>query len=687
MKPLNPPPESGPRDGGRPAYVGNGVIGLRVREVPLIAGMAIVSGFAGDHPDRRIEAAAACPYPLAGDLAIDGVWMSDQPWAIAGLRQTYDIAAGELTSAFDFEALEKAVRVEILTFASRTAPSLVLQRISLTARHALTLNVRALVDTRGVSGSGLDRRTPTPGEAEVACDGALLWESEGGLSRCGIALVTAIDRPNARRCRPADRLGPLMSEYELELGAGETLTLTQMAALIPSVSHARPHEEAVRRAARGSKSGFDTLQQRNRAAWAELWRGRITVRGAERRHQALIDAAAFYLMCSTHPASPAATSIFGLATWHDYHHYYGHVMWDLDAFCVPPLTLLQPGAARAILDFRSDGMEAATRTAKLSARDGLQFPWEVGPFTRDEAAPGDGAAAAHEDHVSLHVARAFSLYADVTGDEAFLRDRAWPILKGVSDWVVSRLTRTERGFELLRANGPAEVPDPPDNDAFTLMAAGEVLRRAIRSGERLGLPVAQVWRDVEAGLYLPRRSDGVIATHDGFRLDEPKGATPSVLAGLFPYDHPLSEPERRRTLDFYLEHWREYVGSPMLPALYPVWASRIGDRALALKLFEEGYAAYDSGRFHQCLEYRPDHPDSEVEAGPFFANLGGMLLGLLFGLTGIVPDDGDPAGWPRRPVILPQGWTTIEVERIWIRGRPARLSARHGAPAAEISCL
>ena len=64
-----------------------------------------------------------------------------------------------------------------------------------------------------------------------------------------------------------------------------------------------------------------------------------------------------------------------------------------------------------------------------------------------------------------------------------------------------------------------------------------------------------------------------------------------------------------------------------------------------------------------------------------------MLLGLLFGLTGIVADDGDPAGWTRRPVVLPEGWTSIEVERVWIRGRPARLSARHGAPSAEISFL
>ena len=110
-----------------------------------------------------------------------------------------------------------------------------------------------------------------------------------------------------------------------------------------------------------------------------------------------------------------------------------------------------------------------------------------------------------------------------------------------------------------------------------------------------------------------------------------------------------------------------------------------GDRALALKLFEEGYAAYDNGRFNQCLEYRPDHPDSQVAAGPFFANIGGMLLGLTLGMTGLVIDDGDPQGWARRPIVLPEGWTAIIIERVCVRGKPMRLEARHGADRAELT--
>jgi protein-glucosylgalactosylhydroxylysine glucosidase len=686
--PLSPPEVLGPRDGDLPAYVSNGLLGLRVREQPLQAGMMIVSGFAGEHPERRVEAAAAAPYPLAGDLALNGVWLSDQPSSVSDLRQAYDFANGELTSAFRYAAAGVTAEVTVLTFASRTAPTVVLQAVTVDVDRPCDLALRAAVETSGVRGRVARRRTDTPGEPDPVCDGSLLWEAEGGLSTCGLALVTALEGAGAEpSVRTWDASGPLRTEYRIRVRSDRPVTLRQMAAALPSVVHDRPDEEAVRRVARGRATGFERLRARNRDAWAEIWKGRIVVRGAAPGHQALIDAAVHYLNASTHEASPAATSIFGLATWHDYTYYFGHVMWDIDAFCVPPLLFLQPEAARALLDFRTRGRSAAGAIARLSERRGLQFPWEAAPLSGQEASPGAGDGAAHEDHGSLHTARAFGLYADATGDAAFLDEDAWPVLSGVADWIVSRVTHTARGFEILRATGPAEVPEPPDNDAFTLMAAGQVLRRAIRAAEQTGRAAPDAWRRTAEALYLPVRSDGVIAAHDGFRITEPKGATPSPLAGLFPYDHPASERERRNTLDFYLKHWADYVGAPMFPAFYTTWAAMAGDRDLSLKLFEEGYAAYDAGRFHQCLEYRPDHPDSVTAAGPFFANLGGMLMGLMFGLTGLVVDDGDPAAWPRRPIVLPKGWTSIEIGRVWVRGRPMRLVARHGADRAELTPL
>lgn len=687
-RPINPAPVRGPRNGDLPAYVSNGLVGLRIREIPLLAGMALVSGVAGEHPERRIESAAPVPYPLAGDIAVDGVWLRDQPWAVSDLIQAYDFATGELTSGFTFTAGERRVEIEVLTFASRTAPAVVLQETTIRVDAACDLGLRAIVDFDGLRGRVARRRTDTPGEPEPLGDGSLLWETEGGFSQCGVALATEVLGGEAEReTRPWDAGGPLLTEYRLRATRRGPIRFRQTAALLPSLLHARPDEEAARRLWRSRQEGFDGLRRQNREVWADLWKGRIVLRGAPERHQALVDAAFFYLNSSVHPASPSATSIFGLATWHDYHYYYGHVMWDVDAFCIPPLILLQPDAARAMLGFRTRGLPAARAIAKLTGRDGVQFPWEAAPLTGQEAAPGNGSAAAYEDHGSLHVGRAFSLYGEISGDRNFLNEDAWPALSGLADWIVSRATLTARGVEMRKIMGPAEVPDPPDNDAFTLMATHDLLKRAIRAAEATGRDAPSRWRETLEAIRLPHRADGAIASHDDFRIDEDKGETPSPLAGLFPLDYPATETERRQTLALYLDLWPRYVGAPMLPALYGVWAAMTGDRALARKLFEEGYAAYDHGRFHQCLEYRPDHPDSLVKAGPFFANLGGMLLGLLFGFTGLVADDGEPESWARRPVVLPDGWEAIEVDRLWIRGREARLTARHGSDRAELIFL
>lgn len=683
---IPPPDATGARDGALPAYVSNGLIGLRIREVPLAAGMALVSGLAGEHPERQIEAAANAPYPLAGDISVDGVWLSDQPWAISDLRQTYDFEKGELHSTFGFIAGERKVSAAVQTFASRTAPSIVIQEVRLSVDAPCEVRFRALVDVDGVRGRMLRRLTDTPGEPEPACDGSLLWETTGALGRCGVALLTEGPDQAQRNTLASHPQGSLCTEYRLRMSPDRPARFRQFAAMIPSVLHARPDEEAVRRVARAGKTGFDELRRRNRDAWAQLWKSRIVVEGAAERHQALIDAAFYYLNASVHHASPSSTSIFGLATWHDYHYYYGHVMWDVEAFCLPPLLVMQPEAARALLAFRTRGRAAARTNARLSNRNGLQFPWQAAPTTGQEAAPGAGDAAHHEDHVSLHIARAFSLFADIVGDDSFLKEHAWPVLRGVADWFVSRVERTARGFELPRSMGPAEVPEPPDNDAFTLMAGAEVLGRAQRVAERLGEAAPPAWAEVAADLYLPVRSDGVIAAHDDYNVREAKGATPSPLAGLFPYDFPASDTQRRKTLDFYLKLWPDYVGSPMLPALYCVWAAMAGDRKMALKLFEEGYAAYDQPRFHQCLEYRLDQAEGPA-AGPFFANLGGMLLGLVYGLTGLQVDDGPPESWPRRPIVLPEGWSAVRIERLWVRGRPAQLIARHGAERAELTFL
>jgi hypothetical protein len=187
------------------------------------------------------------------------------------------------------------------------------------------------------------------------------------------------------------------------------------------------------------------------------------------------------------------------------------------------------------------------------------------------------------------------------------------------------------------------------------------------------------------GLVLPVNDDGVILDHDGFTRREEKAATPAALAGIFPLGYPIDERVEQATLRFYLDMADEYVGSPMLSALLGAWAARLPDRRRSGRLFEEGYAKFTSERFNNVHEYRDDKFPDQPVCGPFLANIGGFLLACLYGLTGIRLGRGSPASWCERPVSMPDLWDAVEVERVWARGNPMSLHAKHGAERAELA--
>ena len=684
-EPLSPSIVKGAGRKELPAYLSNGVVGLRVRDNPLGAGMTMVSGYTGLHPERKIEAAAVAPYPLAGNIALDGVWLSDVPHQVTAVDQAYDFSNGELTTRLRFEAQGLTAEVEVLTFCCRHQPTLVVQEIALSTSGACDLKLQSLVDISAVRGLLKARSLKTPGGGHSDFDGSLLWESEGALSHCGIAMVTELAQESERERPGGGDRSPLVTQYGLKARAGKIYRLRQIVSLVPSAMHKQPDRQAERLVALAGHDGFDQLRKANRAEWRELWKGRILLHGAGREWQSRADAAFFYTNSSVHTASPASTSIFGLATWHDYHYYYGHVMWDIESFSLPPLMLLQPEAASALLEYRVQSLAGARRNAQCMGRRGLQFPWESAPQSGEECAPSPGSAAWHEDHVSLDVALAFASNVHVTGDGNFLRDKAWPVLQGVADWIASRSHLTRRGFEIRRSMGIAERKSECDNEAFTMLSARAVLEEALAAARRLKRPPGMDWEKIATHLVLPLR-DGMLVSHDAFRANEEKAATPSPLMACFPLASALDPDVMTATLDYYLGRWQEYAGSPMLSALYGVWAARRGDRALALRLLEEGYGRFIAGRFLQTLEYRPDKFPEQPMAGPFFANMGGFLMSLLLGFPRLVPGPGDPASWGQGNAALPQGWKAIEVERLWLRGRPARLIAAQGK-SAEIKFM
>ena len=687
-RPLSPGPVTTSGTDDLPAYVSNGIIGLRVMDVPLLPGIMLVNGFVGLDPSVQVEAAAAAPYAVAGDLALNGSWLRLVPHQASFVDQRYDFSNGELTTRFAFTAAGVTAQVEVLTFCSRKQPTIVAQEVSAEVSTACDLTLRSMIDLAGVAGRIARRDRSIPGRpGEDYIDGSLTWESLGALGRCGMAYATELRGDEAaERSTPdwgVDQ--PLVTDYAIRARPGRRYRLRQIASVVPDVLHHDPDREATRLAGRAASEGFGELQRQNQAVWDELWEARILIDADEDRWQQLADAAFFYLNSSVHPSAPSSTSIFGLATWHDYHYYYGHVMWDIEAFSVPVLSLIQPDAAYTLLEFRTQTLRAARGNAKLHGRRGLQFPWESGPLRGEEVAPGAGRASWHEDHVTLDIAWAYTRYAHATGDHRFLAEQVAPVLYDVAEWIASRVTPTRGGFAWRQTMGIAERELASDNEAFTIMGAKRVLGEAIACAQRLGHDVPAAWPQLLSGLEVPRSRDlGAVMSHDRFNPREEKGSTPGPLFGLFPFGYELDPKTERATIEYYLALAPGYIGSPMLSPLYGVWAAWAGNRRASARLFEQGYADLVSGRFLQTLEQLPANEPDKPKAGPFFANLSGFLLGLLTGLPALSIGPGAPETWPSRPVILPAGWRSIEVERLSVRRQPARLIARHGAEHAEV---
>jgi glycosyl hydrolase family 65 len=686
-EPLSPPPLTSPQPERLLAYLGNGHLGLRVGRIPTLGGRAVVNGLWGGHPKDGIPTFALAPYPFLADLRLGGQWLSESGADIRFVHQRLEFATGELTSRFAVDLEGVRATVDVVSFVSRTDPALALQELRIRCDPATEVAVRSSLCTAGIGGEWADAGPIPHGEPPTA-DAFLQLVAMGGETRCGAVL--GVDppirgrgpgRPEIDRRVELDAARGLVSVIA-SYSAAPLVVHRTIAGLVPELAHPRPARQAGLLVARGLARGWEELRAANRQAWAELWRAR-PVLAAPGGWQERADAAFFYLHSSISGASLASTGVFGLAHAPDYHVYRGHVMWDIESFAYPPLVLTDPDAARAVLRFRSRTAPAARANAALHGTAGLLYPWETDFAGGDESVPR--WSKTDKDHVSLDVGLAFTRYCAVSGDRLFGRIEALPVVAGVAEWLLSRVEWTARGAEIRHARGPAEAYEPVHNDAWVNLSAIVFLRRAAALLRSLGEEAPEAWEAVAARIVVPTDpATGAILNHDDWTADEPLGETPEAAAAFFPLGYRHAADVEAATLDHALGHQVErYVGTPMFSALLGVFAAWRGDRERSADLFERGFADFIDDPFLAPDEY-PKDDIRFPQASPMLANLGAFLSSLLTGLPGILPTFRVPGTWPERPVVLPAGWQSIEVDRLWVRGRPARLVARHGDPRATL---
>jgi protein-glucosylgalactosylhydroxylysine glucosidase len=648
------------------AYLANGLIGLTVPRSPLQTGELRVNGCFGLKAENKTEWIAVLPYPLGLDL-----WVNDRPvieHAASFVSQELDFATGELSTKCAYSVGDLRVELSELRICSRANPAVAVRRASIRTSAPCRLRVRTYIDADRAPGAALLSDSPVQ-----EADTLLHWETEGKLASCGMALTTVVSRGKEVSRRVLGRLSTI-----LYIAGDESnhVEITQMAAVVPSILHEEPHWQALRLLRAAQWRGFDEVLVQNRRKWEEIWKSRIVLAGAGEDWQRLADAAYFYLFSSAHAATPCSIPPFALSA----SGYGGHIFWDTDTFMYPVFLLAAPDIARALVSYRTRRLAMAEANARLSGYGGAMFPWESG-LTGSEVTPV-WADTSEEHHIGLDVAFACIQHAHASGDDLFVRQEIWPLLAAVCRWLQDRVVRTPRGYEIHHVVGVDEGTRNVNNNSYTNIGAKVVLEESDRIARGLGIAPPAAWREIADAIFVPvDKKLGIILKHDAYEYTGGP-CVPETLGAFFPftYRHPDRAVEER-TYRYHLDLADTVLHFPMLSSLFGVWAARRGERDLALHCFTKGIREFACDPFWSFTETRgQDRP-------LFLTNPAGFLTACMYGLTGIQLDGGDPTQWGTFPIVMPTGWDGVEVERIWVRGRPARLSAHHGDKKAQIRWL
>jgi trehalose/maltose hydrolase-like predicted phosphorylase len=648
-----------------PAYLSNGLIGVRPGPNPLAPAKAMVNGFVYSDIPYKVVSLSPAPYPLVTDFRVNNVTLLKHPELVRVERQTLDMTNGELFTEMVFTPSSgSALRLKVLQFACRAVPSLVCQEITFSLSSDGRVEVFAGIDAADFSGSVYSTRPPERTEVDLAVG----YLSQGGFSKLGVAVAVPVADDFKRLGERVTGRASFAAGSSLDAKGGQTYRFPTIAAMVSDFYQPAPEQEAIRQAKWGAMLGIDLIRSQNRDLWSNLWKSRVKVYG-DADSQRVLDCAFFYLHSSLNASNKNGMAPFGLS---QFDYYYGHSFWDTESWSLLPITLASPATGRSLLEFRVRGLKNAKRVAALYGYRGAQFPWEASPIDGADVTPTFAGTGWEEQHVTPDVALGFWEYQMATGDEDFLHEGTWPVLRCVADWIESRGVSTSRGFEIRNIMGPDEGVEDVNSNSYMNVICRMVLEAAARCAALVGAKAPDSWTKIARAIVIPiDKARNVVLPYD----NPPQGRQYSLgnMAMLTVHDPPLSEQLLKNTY--------EYEGNLMAP--HPpgigfsmdaeaATAAFFGDRSEAAKLYRKSWQNVWVEPYGMIKEA----PDEDYAC--FLTNFGSLLQTAMLGFTGIRVTH---PGWAKYPATLPEGWDRLEIDRVWVRGEAKRLVAVNGRPA------
>ncbi|WP_234314833.1 discoidin domain-containing protein [Streptomyces sp. NRRL F-5135] len=565
---------------------------------------------------------------------------------------------------------------EVLT--DRSDPHVGAVRLTLTPRWSGTAVIGADPDWRGARRL---TRTGTDGSAGAR---VVSFRAHGTGTTGAVASVLRLPRPSggARTNAPGEPSrtdsspapGTIPSvaradgSHTVTLRAGVTYTVVKYVGVDTSRTATAPGPAALGAARRAAGRGWDALYAANAAAWAKLWAAGVDVPG-DPALQLWLRAARYGLLTAVREGAADSVAPAGLSS----DDYAGLVFWDADTWMFPGLLATDPELARTVVEYRHRTRPAAARNADKLRFQGLFFPWTSGG-TGDVWTECQSWYPPHcvtQNHLQSDVALAAWQFYLATGDRAWLRERGWPLLRGIAEFWASRVTATaDGGYSVREVAGPDEYSNGVTDAVFTNAGAATALRAATRAAALVGEPAPGSWTRIADRIRIPYDAERKIyLQYAGYTGSAIKQADTVLLT--YPLEWPMPAGAAAATLDYYAAR-TDPDGPAMTDSVHAIDAAVVGAPGCATYTYlRRAVEPFVRGPFALFSEAKGDRagaddPLSGSPAQDFLTAKGGFLQVFTHGLTGLRPRED---GVRLDPLLPPQLAAGVTVRGLRWQGR------------------
>lgn len=600
-----------------PAYLGNGYVGTRVPADGAghvgkpVATETHIAGVYANVPDpitvgTQRQGSVELPAWTQLDVMAGGQRFAARD--AQRYRQELDLRRGVLTTTARWRGLD--LRYDVLLDRARKRVGLV--RLRITARASGTVRVRDIV------GGGGDALRPVA----VSSD-ALAVRTAG--TRTTVAEAVRLRVPAGATVRAARGDRSSTRVVTLAVQAGRTYEIAKVVGFATSLDSSGPLR-AARRAARTAPRPAAILAE-SAAAWRRLWRADIVIPG-QAQLQRRVRAAMFYLLASARSGTDWSISPVGLSSG----GYNSHVFWDAETWMYPALLAQHPAEASTAVDYRFNTREGAERNARRTGWSGMRFAWESA-LTGDEVTPEWAETGHLEQHITADVALAQWQHFLATGDQRWLRERGWPVIRGAADFWASRAEPGADGrLHITQVEGPDEQNWPVDDSVYVNATAVTTLRIAERAAQITGQAASPRWAEVAAGLTVlePRPLGGLPAVRPAFAgYDGQQVKQADVVLLTYPWELPQSAEVDRSNLAYYTPRY-DLDGPAMTDSVSSIIAAQLGDDCSGWTYTQRSLEPFVTAPYEQFTEAR-----SAQGVFTFLTGEGGFLQEFVYGYPGL----------------------------------------------------